>query len=149
MIMGKSILFLVRIVCPPPKKKKIIMQPIAKKNKNKKSRNLFKFLLVLLSASVERVGFSRRRDFWKQKSGLAGTGGSGDSIRGSHDDVHYEWVSRYNMYRKEISNVITVAGDGSRESASVRSSRHPEDHLCPLDAAVILQVIVRELGSFP
>ena len=51
------------------------------------------------------------------------------------------------MDRKEISNVITVAGDGSRESASVRSSRHPEDHLCPLDAAVILQVIVRELAG--
>ena len=29
-----------------------------------KSRNLFKFVLVLLSASVERVGVSRMRDFF-------------------------------------------------------------------------------------
>ena len=28
-----------------------------------KSRDLFKFVLVLLSASVERVGVSRKRDF--------------------------------------------------------------------------------------
>ena len=30
-----------------------------------KSRNLFKFLPVLLSASVDRVGVSRMRDFYK------------------------------------------------------------------------------------
>ena len=30
----------------------------------KKSTNLFKFVLVLLSASVERVGISRMRDFF-------------------------------------------------------------------------------------
>ena len=41
----------------------IITQPI-KKNQNKdKSRNLFKFVSVLLSASVERVGVSRMWDF--------------------------------------------------------------------------------------
>ena len=33
-------------------------------NKIDKSCNLFKFLLVLLSASVERVGVSRMRDFF-------------------------------------------------------------------------------------
>ena len=34
-----------------------------KKIKIDKSRNLFKFVSVLLSASVERVGVSRMRDF--------------------------------------------------------------------------------------
>ena len=43
--------------------KKKITQPM-KKKKNDKSRNLFKFVSVLLSASVERVGVSRMRDFF-------------------------------------------------------------------------------------
>ena len=34
-----------------------------KKRKIDKSRNLFKFVLVLLSASIERVGVSRMRHF--------------------------------------------------------------------------------------
>ena len=33
-----------------------------------KSRNLFNFVLLLLSASVERVGVSRMRDFFVDKS---------------------------------------------------------------------------------
>ena len=47
------------------------MQPLSKKKNNKKIkkldklRNLFKFVSVLLSASVEKVGFSRMRDFLK------------------------------------------------------------------------------------
>ena len=35
-----------------------------KKEKKDKSRNLFKFVSVLLSESVERVGVSRMRDFY-------------------------------------------------------------------------------------
>ena len=48
------------------RKKKIIMQPI----KKKKSRKLFKFVRVLLSASVERDGVSRMRIFLKVLRGL-------------------------------------------------------------------------------
>ena len=49
-------------------RKKFITQP-----KKKKYRNLFKFLLVLLSALVERVGVSRMQDFlvnssWKYRA---------------------------------------------------------------------------------
>ena len=58
------------MVNPPPprgrkkKLKNIITQPIKKKRRKKdKSRNLFIFALVLLSASVERVGVSHMRDF--------------------------------------------------------------------------------------
>ena len=49
----------------PPFKKKIdkITQPI---KKNDKSHNLFKFVSVLLSALVERVGVSRMRDFLEE-----------------------------------------------------------------------------------
>ena len=37
-----------------------------KKKKIDKSRDLFKFVSVLLSASVERVGVSRMRDFFSR-----------------------------------------------------------------------------------
>ena len=65
------------------------MQPLSKKGKYKfkdKTRNLFKFVSVLLSKLVERVGVSRMRYFLEE-------------IR----RLHYAGFSQISSYKEDIS----------------------------------------------